>query len=154
MNESLYTGPKKLAAWGDRVRNANSITYLKPISLCVHVTGKCNLNCKFCWLPKKENVDVDFTKLKTFIGKLNPWLQSVEITGGEPLLYPQINELIEFCHVQNVKVGMFTNGTKINKLTRNSLRRLAWLRVSRKRILTSTSIFQSLKLLLKCRNSL
>jgi len=54
--------------------------------------------------------------------------KAVTITGGgEPLLYPRINELIEWLYDRDILVGLVTNGTKLEKLKTN---KLVWIRIS------------------------
>lgn len=70
-------------------------------SIYYSVTGKCNLNCEFCTMNSGPNVSTDndltlqeiqdnlIPKLK----KLNP--RKVIITGGEPLVRKDANEIIK-----------------------------------------------------------
>jgi len=54
--------------------------------------------------------------------------KAVTITGGgEPLLYPEINELINWLDIRGVSVGLVTNGTKLKKLRTS---KLVWVRIS------------------------
>jgi len=76
----------------------------------VRVSG-CNLKCNYCdtqfdrdtkeYTPK-EIMDVVNTFTHTYL---------VEITGGEPLLYDDIYELIELLHHAGFKVLIETNGS-------------------------------------------
>jgi MoaA/NifB/PqqE/SkfB family radical SAM enzyme len=51
--------------------------------------------------------------------------------GGEPLVYPQIKELIEYLYVRNLDIGLITNGVLLKeKLDRKTLEKLSWVRVS------------------------
>jgi MoaA/NifB/PqqE/SkfB family radical SAM enzyme len=44
-------------------------------------------------------------------------LSGVEFTGGgEPTLHPQFNEIVEFCYDIGLKVGLCTNGAKLDKV--------------------------------------
>ena len=78
--------------------------------LFVRVAG-CNLKCNYCdtqfdedakeYSPK-EIMDVVNTFTHTYL---------VEITGGEPLLYDDVYELIDLLHHEGFKVLIETNGS-------------------------------------------
>lgn len=105
-----------------------------PVSLQVAPTELCTLDCKFCSVVNRTYKSVfEWEKLKTALDtffKLG--VKTVEITGGgDPLLYPQINEMIAYCLDAGKLVGMITNGIGINKRLDKSLQaRMSWLRIS------------------------
>lgn len=103
-----------------------------PITLTVFPTTKCNLNCEFCsnYEDKKNPNNLPIPTILETINQF-PSLLSIEISGGgEPTLYPEINTLIYVLHRLKFEVGLITNGTRLHLLTPDSLKRLAWLRVS------------------------
>lgn len=58
-------------------------------------------------------------------------LKAVILTGGgEPTLYPQINELLEFLYDENLKVALITNGTQLSNIQFALLHQLTWMRIS------------------------
>jgi len=100
----------------------------RPISLSLHLTNKCNLNCDFCYLRNMDRThELDYSKLRNFISVIKP--KSVQLTGGEPCLYLYIKDLINFLGFNGIKIGMFTNGMYLRNI-RNHLWMLDWLRVS------------------------
>ena len=61
------------------------------------ITSLCNLNCKFCCdsLKKTNHKRIyDIYKCIETIAQTN--IDTVSITGGEPLLHPDIIEIIEY----------------------------------------------------------
>ena len=51
--------------------------------------------------------------------------------GGEPTVYPYINELLEFLHNDKLEIGMITNGvTLAKKIKPRNLNYLTWIRIS------------------------
>ncbi len=90
-------------------------------SLYINPTRYCNLRCRHCWIspPLKESLDDDeelstgeivaIIKAAKELG-----LKDVKFTGGEPLLRKDIGELLRFCHDEDIKVGIETNGTLID----------------------------------------
>lgn len=125
--KSLRSSLRKLWRWYDRI-NMMDVGQNFPITLVVHLTGKCNLNCGFCYIKNRDKViDLDHQKLYEFIDNLNG-LCAVELTGGEPCLHPKINEILFFLAGRRIKAGMFTNGLSLDKVY--NLHLLDWLRVS------------------------
>jgi len=122
----LYSNVSKLRFWPDRIITIREKA--QPIHLVVGLTTRCNLNCDFCWITEKEAMDLDFEDLKYFIQELP--IKAIELSGGEPLLYPHINELIEYCYNMDISIGITTNGVLLKNLTQRSLQMLKWLRVS------------------------
>lgn len=109
----------------------------KPITLELAPTNKCNLDCVFCSVKNRDKTqEIPFEELVPVLEQFRDLgLKNVEITGGgEPTLYPQINELIEWIY-WNTKwpIGLITNGTTLEELEGiipRNLDRLEWLRIS------------------------
>lgn len=85
------------------------------ICLAIEMTRRCNLKCKFC--AKGEPQDLDMSKSiidKTLDEMQGVFINSLRVSGGEPLLVP---ELIEYLldkiiekHILINDIVMFTNG--------------------------------------------
>lgn len=84
----------------------------------------CNLRCKFChvwgtngWAlkgVKKINEQLNIDSLKDFINEANKNNKfDIVLSGGEPLLYNSLQELIEFLYSKNIKINILTNGLKL-----------------------------------------
>lgn len=103
------------------------------ISTHVSPIAACNLKCSYCSVhkrPLKQLLPAE--TIYEYIEALqHRGLRAAIITGGgEPLLYPHINELISFLSAHELKIGLITNGTQWGKLNDDSCLRLAWARVS------------------------
>lgn len=82
------------------------------------VIRKCNLSCTGCTaysdhsesakLPTVQNWKEELTLLKE---NVNPFF--LGITGGEPLMHPEIQEIVEFARKTFSKVNISTNGLLI-----------------------------------------
>lgn len=82
-----------------------------------YLTEGCNLACRHCWInPKHQTADKTFPSLsfdlfKSIIEQAKPLgLTGVKLTGGEPLLHPQIDEILDFLQGQDLSVNIETNG--------------------------------------------
>lgn len=75
----------------------------------------CNIKCKFCYHLHRYDTWKDTVKPKEDVFKEidagrdrgNEWM---DITGGEPSIYPDILEVIQYAHSVGLKVCMITNG--------------------------------------------
>ena len=75
-------------------------------TLRIILTNSCNYQCKYCFNEgekEKNNRYQDLEKLKKVINAGREFgIHSVKLTGGEPLLYPKINDLLAYLHEINM----------------------------------------------------
>jgi SynChlorMet cassette radical SAM/SPASM protein ScmF len=99
------------------------------LSLYVYISGSCNLACRHCWIePDYQAGDgngkfIRFEHLKKAVREAKPLgLQSIKLTGGEPMLHPQFRQIVE--HIESQRIGMLleTNGTLIDDDTARFLK--------------------------------
>ncbi|MFC1622669.1 radical SAM protein [Patescibacteria group bacterium] len=94
----------------------------------IEPTTFCQLKCPGCYrgLDKKDykHVHEDFLELKkqidNFVSIRN--IQTLSIAGGEPLLYPKIEELISYAHKKGLRTMIYTNGLALNEEKLRSLK--------------------------------
>ncbi|NTU69123.1 MAG: radical SAM protein [Chlorobiaceae bacterium] len=89
-----------------------------PEALHVELTTRCNLQCHFCYRksgPHEAERRMPTDMLLDILRHLvNKGLQVVEITGGEPLLHPDIVEIVTTCAGMLPLTTILTNGTLID----------------------------------------
>ncbi len=88
----------------------------KPLFVKLKLTWNCNLRCQMCnhWRERVSDMPVEFFQnIVSELAELG--CKRIHLSGGEPLLYPQIFELIEHIRKKNIKLTMTTNGTLINE---------------------------------------
>ena len=84
----------------------------------VEITNKCNLYCKHCYNDSKFqnrvflNVGVIENLYKTFS---NNNIEQISISGGEPLLHPDILNILRYANDYQVKTQLITNGIFLDK---------------------------------------
>jgi MoaA/NifB/PqqE/SkfB family radical SAM enzyme len=101
------------------------------ISTHISPEGSCNLNCDYCSVKRRtKHYRIELDVIVDYIEKLHSrGLKAVIITGGgEPTLYPQINELIEFLISKDLSIALITNGTLFDRI--ENLDVFSWIRVS------------------------
>jgi len=88
--------------------------YLK--NLMINLTEKCNLTCKHCYITNKNLVDFPLEKLKEVISEFY-MLQGIKVilTGGEPYLYSNLEELLTYLLDFPIQKLMLTNGVLIKQ---------------------------------------
>jgi len=88
----------------------------------------CNLKCKFCYIKrdsfKKEEDFIPLEKVKQSLTYLKgKKLNSIYLTGGEPLLHPDFNQILRMClKISNTTV--MSNGIMINDKKARFLRKI------------------------------
>lgn len=94
-------------------------------SLYLYLTDQCNLNCSHCWISPRfsqhpqNGIPLDSLQ-KTISEAEALGLNSVKLTGGEPLLYHQLDELLAFLASKELTIYIETNGTLIDQKMVNS----------------------------------
>jgi uncharacterized radical SAM superfamily Fe-S cluster-containing enzyme len=79
--------------------------------LVIPITHKCNLACKFCYLPYDDIQDFSDEKIQLYIK--DPRYRDIIFSGGEPTLHPSLIELIKLTKSLNKKTCIVTNGEKL-----------------------------------------
>ncbi|MDD3419970.1 MAG: radical SAM protein [Candidatus Gastranaerophilales bacterium] len=88
----------------------------------------CNLKCKHCFLscnPKFTNksfLHIDKVK-QTLDATRGENIKNIYLTGGEPLLHPEINNILRLC-LRRCNTTILTNGTMLNDKKVRFLRQL------------------------------
>ena len=81
----------------------------------VEITSKCDLECPVCIVSAGKNWDMRLDEFKTILAKLiksELQIDVLNISGGEPLLHPQILDFIDeaLSHPEIIRVSISTNG--------------------------------------------
>jgi len=116
-----------------------------PVLVEVDPSNACNHGCHFCissyiHLPESKGLrtyDKSIMPKETLM-MLCKDLADMEVRavnwtgGGEPTINPGLKDTIEYLGRRNVKMGMFTNGTLLEKhnLYETMLQYMSWIRVS------------------------
>lgn len=82
--------------------------------VCWEITTGCNLNCKFCHRYGFDNKYYDVANLSETIKLLKErHIENIIISGGEPLLQPDIFDIINILFRENFELDICSNGTLI-----------------------------------------
>lgn len=98
----------------------------------IEITNVCNLSCSFCHGTKREKAFLSPADFRLFAEKLRPYTKYLYLhVLGEPLLHPQLDEILSVCDSLESKVTLTTNGIRTNEqkrvlLSHNSLYKLCF----------------------------
>ncbi len=88
---------------------------------CTVFTGGCNFRCPFCHnaslvLPEELSRDNEEEQVLSFLKKRVGILDGVAVTGGEPLLHPDMPAFLEKVRALGYRIKLDTNGTFPDRL--------------------------------------
>lgn len=87
--------------------------------LCFEIIEKCPNNCLFCSsnssILKSRIIELDKFK-KTIDFLFDKYgIEEISLSGGEPLLHPDLFTMIKYCKDKDIRVVLFTSGIKRRK---------------------------------------
>jgi len=101
---------------------ANGEAY-RPLFVKIKLSFTCNLRCSICnhWRAEREAplAMERFMEIVTELAGMG--CQKIHLTGGEPLLRPQVPELVAHATGLGIRVTMTSNGTLVDKSLAKSL---------------------------------
>jgi len=75
------------------------------------ITGSCNLNCGFCCDAVYYQKESSIKNIKEMVDRIpNDEVDEIHITGGEPLMYQNLKEILSYIKERGFKVSLSTNG--------------------------------------------
>jgi MoaA/NifB/PqqE/SkfB family radical SAM enzyme len=111
-----------------RIQVGNS----SPIMVHLVLTNQCNLNCPTCCFASTNNdgKTLDLEVMKETMGQFRDLgTHAVELTGGgDPTVYPQINDAISYLFDAGYTIGINTNGVLANRI--KTWDKISWVRLS------------------------
>lgn len=90
----------------------------KLLTMEIEFNRECNFNCIHCYVPPNSQTKDELTKKElqdVIIQAKNLGARTIVVLGGEPMLYPHIQEMIKFIRNQDLEVELFTNGTNVSE---------------------------------------
>lgn len=93
----------------------STIDYPGHIASTVFLSG-CNLKCKYCHNPSLacgeiDNEEVSSSEVLEYLAKRKGFIDGVCISGGEPTIHEDLEELVRPIKQMGYKVKLDTNGT-------------------------------------------
>lgn len=107
MDEGLLTTERVASARPPLERSPQpSLRYLE-----LQITNSCNLRCRHCYLGESGSSHLPFLQVRAALTELER-MQGLRvlITGGEPLLHPEFEQINELLPDLSFRKVLFTNG--------------------------------------------
>lgn len=83
----------------------------RPLQCSLYVTDRCNLDCAYCTEYDNTQPHPDTETLKTWIHKIRSLgTMRLALVGGEPLLHPDIVEIVRYARELGFTTSLTTNG--------------------------------------------
>lgn len=108
---------------------------MKHIILQLHITGRCNLRCRHCYIEQYAQ-EMSFWQIKNVLRQFDILLRQLEkqahqtvighlhLTGGEPFLHQDITKILRLLKKKPYYVAIMSNGTLLNDRFLKALKRL------------------------------
>ena len=94
----------------------------KPLQCSIYLTDRCNLDCSYCTEYDNSRPHPKLEDLKLWIKKIRDLgTMRIALVGGEPLMHPNVVEIVRYCRELGFATSLTTNGFL---LTRKLLKEL------------------------------
>ena len=129
LSKSGYTEDQSIEACGYHkpilFHNRNEQSFL-PYQVWIEITNACNLRCRMCGqrgdggylnepASPMHRKNLPLEQWIKFIDEIKSYHPFILLRGGEPFLYPHIDELIGHIAESNLYLAIDTNGTQLTK---------------------------------------
>jgi len=124
-----YMMPNKIFYHPDRIKAYLNGKLVRPITVKVYLTDKCNLKCGYCVYKDRINAE-EMAKedvAPIFCSLMKMGVKGIVFTGGEPTCHSSLHEVAKFAKRNcGFDLGLITNGI----IYPNALEYLTWIRFS------------------------
>ena len=97
----------------------------KPVELNLEITNYCNLSCPMCSKKgsKRQLGFMEMSLFKNIIGQVKDYIELVDLSGGngEPLMHPELPEMVGYCIENDLRVLLSTNATLLKNTVASKL---------------------------------
>lgn len=125
----------------DRLQKLRNGELILPTQIQVDLTNKCNHDCIYCFYHGvNKNIIESFdrkatmpfpTIMRLIDDMVRLKIPALQITGGgEPLVYPQIKEVLDRVNETDLELAMVSNGALMTDDIISRLHKLSWIRIS------------------------
>ena len=113
--ESTMTRKSSLAMFADCARPVANLLRGRPVLATFQVTLRCNSACGYCDLPLNQGrYELTREEIRGIFGQLyTEGIRFVLVQGGEPLLRPDLVDILEDLSSLGLHVTVITNGTRL-----------------------------------------
>jgi len=89
---------------------------MKFKKIYIEITNACNFNCSFCYPSKRAKRALTVEEFRFICEKIKPFTAYIYLhVMGEPLLHPQLEEILCIANQHGFQVNITTNGSLVAK---------------------------------------
>lgn len=95
-----------------------------PLTLHIEPTNHCNLSCEMCFQPsmKRAKGKMNLALYRWIIDQAEGWVAHLQLANfGEPLLHPDLPEMVRYAAKRGFFVELFTNGVLLDDASAKAL---------------------------------
>ncbi len=134
-SHKLIYHPTRVSKWYEASDDWKKLKSVYPIYVEISPYGGCNHRCTFCALDYMgyENIGLDFDVLKsTLTNMATNGVKSVMFAGeGEPLLFKDLDLIVEHCTSIGIDTSLTTNFVPLNKKNiERCIENCSWIKIS------------------------
>lgn len=106
----------------NQIYQFKSYLFNSVVNIEISLTTRCNNQCYFCAPYQPNKVDFDFDLLKKFIEDAKTAIEQknkklvLTLAGGDPLLYPNIKELLQLLKTLNIEYILLANPSSFTQV--------------------------------------
>lgn len=104
---------KGIVKISDKPENKNELTDIQ-----IEILTGCNERCVHCYIPNAEKNKCMLMPDKMVCSIIDQFKvlggKNITLSGGEPLLHPDLCKMINYCTLNNLQVGVFSNLTLLD----------------------------------------
>lgn len=123
----------------------------RPLQCSLYVTDQCNLDCHYCTEYDNSVPHPSLSDLKRWVEKIRDLgTARIALVGGEPLMHPEIVQLVGYCRELGFSTSLTTNGFLLSRELVEALEKagLGVMQISVDRMTPSAVTRKSMKTLL------
>ena len=134
-SHKLIYHPTRVSQWYEANDDWEKLKGVYPIYVEISPYGGCNHRCTFCALDYMgyENISMEFDVLKNALTNMaEKGVKSVMFAGeGEPLLFKNLDLIVEYCSSVGINTSLTTNFVPLNKKNiERCVENCSWIKIS------------------------
>ncbi|MFC1701112.1 radical SAM protein [Patescibacteria group bacterium] len=106
----------KRASFFKKVLEARITGKLCPLVVTFSMTSRCNFRCKYCYgdYESRKNKEITIDEVLDLVNEMSDMgMRYLQLSGGEPLMFPGIEKVVDLANQRGVCLGINTNGSLI-----------------------------------------
>lgn len=93
-----------------------SLSEFYPIHINIELTERCNFSCRYCYNSSSPNKTGEISEPIALLSILRDLgARLIQLTGGEPLMHPLFEDILDYSVKNFDLVGVITNGSLITR---------------------------------------